>query len=108
MSSGLHRRAARLEQVFHPDPFDDLREFWFVMCPDPPIELVVPEGGRVVADLYEECSYENWGGRPGVTFRIGFRRERVTMDPDDHGRVLPASENPDIQVFEAQAAHEPQ
>ncbi len=98
MSSGLHGRVGRLEQAFRPDPFAGIQEFRFADHVDRlPAETVVPEGGRVVQDFYEDLRCDDWGGRAGVKFRSGYYRERIATDPNDQGRIIPASEDPVLQ-----------
>ncbi len=98
MYSGLHGRVARLEKSCQPDIFAGMGEFRFAdHVRRVPADTVIPEGGRIVQDFFEEFTAPDWHGRPGVILRSGYLVERVTADPDDQGRVLPIDEDPFYQ-----------
>jgi hypothetical protein len=107
-----------------------VRMAWWneILDPDAPI----PEGARVVTDFYVETTIEGWGpnewlapGRriapEGATYLSGYLRERLTTDPEDNGREIPAAEDPRLEQMreedllraqgqrdEAAAAEEPE
>ncbi len=98
--SGLRGRLARLEQALTPDRFAGMVEFTFSMSTEPlPAGTEVPQEAHVVADFFEIFSSPDWGSRRGVAFRSGYRRQRIATDPDDHGRLRPASEDPANQLL---------
>ena len=95
MTSPLRSRVRRLERESGPDLLSGVQEFRFALYTDKlPTGTLIPEGGRIVADFFEEFTCSNWRNKPGLTFRSGFYRERVTTDPDDQGRIIPACEDP--------------
>lgn len=101
----LKARLDRLEERLQPSPFAGVEEFRFAEFSEPLAEgTVIPEGARVVEDFYEDFSCGDWARKPGVTFRSGYYRARLTTDPVDQGRIVPASEDPILQEYQQPAA----
>jgi hypothetical protein len=88
---GLLTRIVRLEKLAQgrPRPISDLG--FSLYTERLPEWIIIPEGGRVVNDFFHHVFHNDVTGH---TFRSGFDRERITFDPDDHGRDRLMSEDP--------------
>jgi hypothetical protein len=45
----------------------------------------VPPGARIVYDFESVCTVRNFRGQKGLTYRVGHRVPRTTVDPSDMG-----------------------
>jgi hypothetical protein len=61
-----------------------------------PEGTIIPEGARTVSDFYSLLTVPNWAGRTGVTFRSGYRKERITNDACDFGRIIELNADDDL------------